>query len=105
MLTIALDYDHTYSADPFLWDAFILQARSRGHYVFICTARNEILDAIEDDVLEGTEIAYCDGVAKKFTLHHHFGIDVDIWIDDKPDSITHNSTASKEVLEAWRANR
>lgn len=39
-MIIALDYDGTYTADPALWDQFILLAIKNNHYVVCCTLRH-----------------------------------------------------------------
>lgn len=102
-MNIALDYDLTYTKDPILWAAFVNLARVQGHDVRIVTARNPVLDKIED--VGDIEVIYCDGVAKRFVCHHFNDWDPDVWIDDRPQSVDHNSTATKEVLAEWRANR
>jgi hypothetical protein len=102
-MKIALDYDRTYDKAPEFWDDFIDLATDYGHEVRIVTARNPDLDNIDDDVY--VPIIYCDGVAKRFVCHHFNDWDPDIWIDDKPESVDHNSTATKEQLAEWRKNR
>lgn len=105
-MKIALDYDDTYTKDPILWNVFIRDAERRGHEVRIVTARSPIEDRIDD---VGIPVIYCDGIAKRFYCvwfaNDRKGWIPDIWIDDKPQSVDHNSTASKEVLAEWRANR
>jgi hypothetical protein len=101
-MIIALDYDKTYTLAPSFWDDFILMADDYGHMVYIVTARSPTKDTIEDGL--PCEVIYCDGVAKRWALHHFHDIDPDIWIDDKPDNILFNSTATKEQLTEWRAN-
>lgn len=103
-MKIALDYDRCYNVDPDAWDEFICLFESRGHEVIIVTARSQTKDNIDDRVLHGIDIIYCDGVAKKWFCHHHADTDFDVWIDDKPEGIISNSTATKEVLEKWRAS-
>lgn len=102
-LKIALDYDKTYNADPSFWNGVIALAENHGHEVRIVTARSPNFDRIDDRV-DGFPVIYCDGVAKKFHCHWFAGWDPDIWIDDKPENINNNSTATKEILEKWRAS-
>lgn len=110
-MRIALDYDNTYSADPTFWDSFIVNARHHGHEVFIVTARDERFDRTAPLVeLEKKSFAlggplkiwWCRGVAKKWFMHH-FGVDVDVWVDDKPESIFANSPTPRDELAQWRA--
>jgi hypothetical protein len=108
-LRIALDYDLTYSADEVLWHKFLNLAQTRGHEVRIVTIRDERHDrtaaliALEKHV----PVIYTRGVAKAFYVMH-FVPDfwpVSIWIDDKPETITHNSETTPEALAVWRAER
>lgn len=103
-MKIALDYDHTYNVDKSFWDYVIVGAEHVGHKVYIVTARHQEKDNIDDRVMEGVPIIYCNGVAKRWHLHHNHNLDIDVWIDDRPDNIIANSTATKEVLDAWRVS-
>lgn len=110
-MKIGLDYDGTYTADQFLWNAFIGLAKSRGHEVIIYTARNEKLDNNDDlkELCKHIRVVFCDGVAKKhialMEAQHDAGHKVDIWIDDKPESVVQNSVATLEQLVEWRKVR
>jgi hypothetical protein len=109
MAKIAVDFDRTYTSDPHLWLAFMLDAKFAGHDVFIVTARSgqsdrcEMLDDIE--FRHDFPVYYTNGVAKRWwCLHNGPGV-VDIWIDDKPEAILENSNATPEWLEEWRTTR
>lgn len=105
-MKIALDYDRTYDQDPDFWDEFLLLADEFGHDVRVVTARNAELDNIDEEVLEGTDIVYCDGVAKKWYCQHRLDLWVpDIWIDDKPEGILQNGPLTEEQISEWRKNR
>lgn len=104
-MRIALDYDNTYSADPDLWNRFAMDASYRGHEVVIVTARDERFDVtagIQELVNRGWTIYWCRGVAKKWYMHHFGDVDVDVWIDDKPESIMENSATPRDKLTEWR---
>lgn len=107
-MKIALDYDNTYSADPGLWNAFGLIAYRYGHEIRIVTARDERHDRTAP-LIEAEQhfpVIYCRGVAKKWYLtHFHPDFPVDVWIDDKPESILANSAFPPEGLAEWRATR
>ncbi|RUX60149.1 hypothetical protein [Mesorhizobium sp. M7A.F.Ca.CA.002.12.1.1] len=108
MMKIALDYDQTYSADPYFWQGVIKLAQHAGHEIRIVTARDDRFDRTEPliHVEQIVPVIYCRGVAKKWHLTHFGdGFVPDIWIDDKPESITTNSSAPPEGLAEWRANR
>lgn len=99
-MKIALDYDNTYTADPELWDMFIIMATARGHEVHIVTMRHPEDDTISDVTIP---IIYCDGAPKRRVAQDagHF---FDIWIDDTPEGIVNGSTYTFVELERWREN-
>lgn len=109
-MKIALDYDKTYTLDKDCWNSVIEEWLSSGHDVRIVTTRSPIYDRISENRLPPSKIPviYCDGVAKRFHCHWFAddgnGWDPDVWIDDKPQGVDNNSTATKEILEAWRAS-
>ena len=76
-MIVALDYDKTYTADPALWNAFMADAKQRGHVVKIVTMRypEEAIPSPPCDVV------YTSRQAKRkcFTA--------DIWVDDSPNWI------------------
>ncbi len=107
-MRVALDYDNTYTADPEFWNAFIARAKYNGHQVRIVTARDERFDrtAALAELEKRIPVIYCRGVAKQWYLTHFGeGFTVDVWIDDKPESILNNSEFSPDNLATWRANR
>lgn len=88
-LTIALDYDNTYSADRELWRQFVATARARGHRVICVSGRHDEPlhhDALASDLPAGMEVVLCDHCTKRPILEAK-GIKVDIWIDDYPEGI------------------
>mgnify|MGYP002757933485 CR=1 FL=1 len=104
-MKIALDYDNTYTEDPNFWNAFSEDAVERGHTVYIVTARDDRYDYIDQHFPYVKDVIYCRGVAKRWFCHHFPRIDFDIWIDDKPESIDNNSTATRDQLDEWRKER
>ena len=103
-MRLALDYDDTYTLDPELWNAFALAARQRGHDVRIVTARCAIRDNV-DDRIGDLPVIYCNGVAKRFYCREFADWVPDVFIDDKPENVGNNSTASPEWLANWRLTR
>ena len=93
-LVIAVDFDGTYTADPTLWQNFILAARARGHLVYVVTSRSffaanqDIFDAVEG---VAHHIYFTSGELKQEYMDG-IGIAVDIWIDDKPEKIVGTGT-------------
>ena len=85
-LNIGLDYDDTFTQDPGLWRMFVANCQSRGHTVFVTTARmaNNIADVEEN--LPGIEVIPSSGKPKKMATEAA-GVSIDIWIDDMPQII------------------
>lgn len=82
MLTIALDFDDTYTADPGLWNHFIEFAVARGHKV-ICVTMRYPEEPI--DMPSSVEIVYTSRMAKRpFMETRGLGMP-NIWIDDHPE--------------------
>jgi len=106
MMHLALDYDHTYTAAPSVWDAIIVFLKAQGHRVSVVTFRDEAHDWTDDlthlhDVVQVP--VYCTrGCAKKPWCEAR-GIDITIWVDDRPAGILADSTLSPSQLEEWRA--
>ncbi len=86
-LTIGIDYDDTYTADPMLWARFIGDARRSGHVVVCVTARREPPDFTRDPPLPPDVRIVCAGQSWKKHAAAKAGFSVDIWIDDTPGLI------------------
>lgn len=88
-MNIGLDYDDTYTRDPYAWEAFITLMKKRGHNVYIVTWRDvyeakEVLDTMLDSDIEGI-YATNRKAKQRFMLDHN--ICIDVWIDDNPFAI------------------
>lgn len=79
-LSIALDYNDTYTADPKLWNGFVRTAKKLGHSVTFVTHRQQWnKDDIEKDAARlGIEVVFTSGRQKATCFN------ADIWIDDLP---------------------
>ena len=87
-MKIALDYDETFTEDPIFWDMVIAAARHRLHTVKFVTYRDERFD--NDDILTdaaalGIEVVFTGGKQKE-----HICPDIDVWIDDSPETIVNS---------------
>jgi hypothetical protein len=104
---VALDFDKTYDADPLMWDKVIETMNWFGdHTVILATYRHPVYDFhpyFEHLERMGVKVYCTDGKAKKPFLSQ-LGINVDIWIDDNPLSITQDSAwaPNSPELHAWR---
>lgn len=86
-MNISLDYDDTYSLDPKTWDKIIDILQKANHNVFCVTKRYEF---IADDIKESLDIPIVfvpKGKSKSAEVRDR-GLKIDVWIDDKPLSIT-----------------
>lgn len=86
-LTIAIDYDNTFSALPDVFVQFIKLVQQQGHNCIIVTARSEqwvheVHQAIGDLIP-----IYCTNRTSKRAYMDNLGVVVDIWIDDAPQWI------------------
>ena len=93
-LTIAIDFDDTYTADTGLWAVFIQKALANGHRVFCVTSRREdeenlrIIDEAFRQQFLSVPVVFCNMGSKVWTMEQR-GIKVDIWIDDAPHALVH----------------
>lgn len=93
-LTISLDFDQTFTAAPGLWRSFITDAKARGHRV-VCVTRREDTEqnqealrlAFGDLFPELAAAILCGPAKQKRQAAADAGISVDIWIDDKPETV------------------
>jgi len=94
-MKIALDYDDTFTRDPFLWQMFIETAILRGHSVYIVTWRTfEECADIDSDTIKNIVVLPTFRQAKKEFCKKEYGIDFDIWIDDNPAAILYSMIPS-----------
>lgn len=84
-MNIALDYDHTFTEDPALWDFFVGMCLHRGHHVFVVTARHSH-EVLELEVPHGVRVIF---TGRRMKEKHCLGegVKIDVWIDDMPGMI------------------
>lgn len=93
-LTIAIDYDDTFTADPALWSSFIQDAKLMGHSVCCVTARRCTEQNVDNINLQfdhwNCQIpVFFSNLGSKIAEMERRGIDVSIWIDDDPRRLVH----------------
>lgn len=88
-LTIAIDYDGTYTAAPEMWSTFIEDAQRRGHRVIMVTCRRDTEENREDCRIPGIlwNSHYFTNLSSKKWFLDQRGVKVDIWIDDEPETV------------------
>ena len=83
-MLIAIDWDHTITADPDLWRNFIDHASAKGHQVIIVTGRQKTDPIVTRWPIE---VIYAGNEWKKDAVANAGYPIVDIWIDDNPGTI------------------
>lgn len=84
-LTISIDLDKTWTADPTVFALIAHTLRARGHRVIICTRRTELSheDRINLQIPEFITLFFANLGFKRDAVP----FPVDIWIDDEPGTI------------------
>lgn len=85
---IAIDYDDTISFNVEAWSQIIALFASHGAIVYIVTYREST--CFSDMVLDikgVKDVIFTNTMGKKQYCEEIAGIEVDIWIDDTPESI------------------
>jgi len=115
MAIIAIDYDDTYSSYSDEFDSLRKLFQSKGHEVYIVTARDKNKTPIEDDLSSFDKVIYTSGKAKAGEVR------ADIYIDDspvtlccdfipgephaKPGKALHQGYKDKHILWNWEEDR
>lgn len=86
-MTIAIDYDKTWTEDPHMWNKVSKLMISYNHRVIIATGRKDFGDDMKRG-LEGANlpIVFCGDKTKRQGCLER-GFKVDVWIDDMPAMI------------------
>lgn len=82
-MTVAIDYDGTWTVDPPMWERFVALLRDYGHSAVIVTMRPQGYPIVCDADLP---IIYTNGNRKRPYAQAR-GIRPDVWIDDQPELI------------------
>lgn len=83
MLSIALDWDGTFTEDPDLWRLFVSTAKQRGHAVYFVTARHPSGEVEDEARRLGIEAVFTGGRPKIASADAQ-GLLINVWIDDLP---------------------
>jgi hypothetical protein len=82
-VNISIDYDDTYTKNPEMWDKIIETMQAHGCNVFCITKRWEKESA---DISISVPVIHA--VKSKMEAAARSGISIDVWIDDRPHTIT-----------------
>jgi hypothetical protein len=88
-LTVAIDFDDTYTADPSTWYAIVDCLIGAGHKVICVSARRNTIENRKElmDILpDGIPVLLSYDESKREYARKN-GYSVDIWIDDMPEAI------------------
>ena len=103
-LQISIDFDQTFTAAPGLWRSFIADAVSRGNRVCCITRREDtdenraaVRDAFGDSFDGLSALVLCGPGEQKRAAAQAAGLEVDIWIDDTPETIPESAARSIKV--------
>lgn len=96
-LTIGVDFNHTYEADPEAFREMVLNFQKRGHICVLVTSRHDgTPEAEEVRKAIGTLMPVVfAGDVWKAEAAEAAGYKVDIWCDDKPTGVEHHRPHSK----------
>lgn len=83
-MTIALDYDDTYTVDPDMWNEFIFLANKFGHLVVCVTLRHK------HEPVQIPATVFYTGRQGKLEYMQKAKVKIDVWIDDCPYNILPN---------------
>lgn len=93
-MTIALDFDETFTRDPELWSGFVRMAAKRGHRPVLITSRSdvgemgrEVREALAREGLTWLDIIFAGRTMTKYDAAVKAGLSVDVWVDDMPNLI------------------
>ncbi len=88
-LTIAIDFDDTFTADVEAWTAAIKELQRHGHQVICVSARRNVIEHRQElsrSLPENVKVLLSYDMPKRAYAKKE-GFTVDIWIDDKPEAI------------------
>ncbi len=88
-MTVAFDYDDTWTLDPEGWESIYRILVSRGHRCIMVTAREANQNADMKSVIQlfGEENVFYSSVYQKDPFMSRLGVHVNVWIDDDPDGV------------------
>jgi HK97 family phage portal protein len=109
-MTISVDFDRTFAADPALWGEFARQSAAAGNRVVMVSRRPdtpenqaEIAETL-GDYREAFDAVLLVGERLKDEAARESGVEVDVWVDDSPQfvrSVEHRIAADAATEGMW----
>ena len=92
-LTISIDFDRTFAADPAMWGEFARKSVADGNTVVMISRRPEadrqsVMATLGDYADAFSQVLLVGGDTLKADAAEAAGIEVDVWVDDSPQTIT-----------------
>ena len=92
-MTVSVDFDRTFSADPQMWGEFAKKAVADGNTVVMISRRpesdrEEVIASLGDYAESFSRVLLVGGDTLKADAADAAGINVDVWVDDSPQTIT-----------------
>jgi HK97 family phage portal protein len=91
-MTVSIDFDRTFAADPQLWGEFARKAVADGNRVVMISRRpesdrEEVISSLGDYAESFSDVLLVGGDTLKADAAQEAGISVDVWVDDSPQFI------------------
>jgi len=91
-MTISIDFDRTFAADPQLWGEFATKSVADGNTVVMISRRpesdrEEVIASLGDYADAFSQVLLVGGDTLKADAADAAGIAVDVWVDDSPQTI------------------
>lgn len=91
-MTVSIDFDRTFAADPALWGEFARKAVADGNTVVMISRRPEedratVMETLGDYADAFSQVLLVGGDTLKGDAAAAAGIEVDVWVDDSPQTI------------------
>jgi HK97 family phage portal protein len=98
-LTISIDFDRTFAADPALWGEFARKAVADGNRVVMISRRpeadrEEVISSLGDYAEAFSDVLLVGSDTLKDDAAQAAGIAVDVWVDDSPQFIRSEQRAA-----------
>jgi HK97 family phage portal protein len=98
-MTISVDFDRTFAADPQLWGEFARKAVADGNRVVMISRRpeadrEEVISSLGDYAEAFSDVLLVGSDTLKDDAAQAAGIDVDVWVDDSPQFIRSEQRAA-----------
>jgi HK97 family phage portal protein len=91
-MTVSIDFDRTFAADPQMWGEFAKKAVADGNTVVMISRRpesdrEEVISSLGDYAESFSQVLLVGGDTLKADAADEAGIKVDVWVDDSPQTI------------------